>query len=339
MKNFPKMGATVSSTHSAAQRVIVVSLQKSGTHLIERIMRSLGYQTHGSAIRVEPGMEPILDREDRVGIASQILNPAELAKLCETNDSEEFTRTTDEAWERLAWFWERRFGMPIAKRYGRARQEWIDNVYCATMMQNVRFSGTPAGLCWFVHELDIGLVDGEFLGEWASFEEPRIILNYRDPHDVMLSFVNYLSGKTGRGFGNFHEYKVFGRILSGIESFDERLSYALRDPSFPGHGEMERAYWLYRHSNVCKVSFEELVGPLGGGSIERQWGAIQRILRHLSIPVTEELVRTSAAAGYSRDAFTFYRGRIGAWRDAFKDEHLRIFDRKFGEISRLFGYD
>lgn len=322
----------------AAQRVIVVSMQKAGTHLIQRVMHAMGYMIYGSAVRVEPGMEPQFGTRERLRIAKQVLDPDQYEALKRHGNDGAFKRETDGAWEKLGWCWQKRLGAPISKRYGFAHDEWINQILIGTSAKRSLFSQTPAGVCWILHELDAASLDGNFLNEWVGVGEPKIILNYRDPRDVMLSFVNYLSGMTGRGFGSFHEYKIFGRILSQIDSFDDKLSYALRDVAFPGHGDLERAYWMYRHPDICKVSFEELAGPRGGGTSQGQRLAVKRILRHVAIPTTEELVTNIAASAFDPNAFTFFRGQIGAWRKMYTKEHTRIFDAQFGNIANLFGY-
>ena len=80
--------------------------------------------------------------------------------------------------------------------------------------------------------------------------------------------INFLTGKTGNGIGNFSEFQIFSRILDSLPSLDDQLTYALSDPSFPTQGDLGRMFWLLSHPNVCKISFEELIGPHGGGSEE-----------------------------------------------------------------------
>ena len=54
---------------------------------------------------------------------------------------------------------------------------------------------------------------------------------------------------------------MFSEILQSKETLEEQLTYALTDPSFPVQGDFHRMLWLLNHPNVCKTSFEELVGP------------------------------------------------------------------------------
>ena len=320
-----------------SERVMVISLQKSGTHLIQQVMIALGYGMYGSS-RIAPEMRPTFDRTQRLAIARQVLDDDDYITLAQSDDPVEFEHKTNAAWGELGWYWQKRLGVPIFNRYGNAHQEWIGEISKKRRLDHARFADTPRNVCWILHDLELRIVDGDFLDEWSRTNEPKIILNYRDPRDVILSFVNYLSNETGRGFGVFHEFKVFSKILSGMGSLDEKLSYALRDRSFPGHGDLERAYWMVRHPNVCKVSFEELVGPAGGGSSECQHSAIERIMNHLSIPVSkDEVVRVSDAA-YNRRAFTFYKGQCASWKSVYRRQHLDLFKSEFGDILSYYGY-
>ena len=99
----------------------------------------------------------------------------------------------------------------------------------------------------------------------------------------MVSFVNYMCGRTGRGFGNFASYQVMSRVLNNLGSFEEKLTYALEDVNFPGHGDLRDLYWLFKHPYVCTVRFEELIVLTGGWSRDKQVTAIKRILTHLNV--------------------------------------------------------
>ena len=198
------------------------------------------------------------------------------------------------------------------------------------------FAQTPPGISWIIPELDIKKVDGMFLREFTETGSPRIILMYRDPRDVVLSMVNFLSGKTALGFGNFSEFQIFNSILGSKATLAEKLTYALTDPAFPVVGDHERALWMLNHPHVCKVSFEELVGASGGGSDERQAEAVQRVIdflgcdRNVTPGLTQGLFR--------RDSFSFYKGQIGTWRAEFTDEHVALAEKRMGDVIDLYGY-
>ena len=317
-----------------AERVLIISMQKSGTHLIQELMTALDYRIYGAA-RIAPEVSPVFDDEQRSAIARLVMNKDEYEALNEHGNADRFLELTDAAWESLAWTWQKRLGVPLVNRYGQEQMDFIERAPHHHQISSTRFVETPPNICWIFHELDSNKVDGKFLEEWSETGEPRIIFNYRDPRDVMLSFVNYLSGKTGRGFGNFSEFKVFSRILQSKDSLKEKLSYALRDRSFPGHGDLERAMWMLHHPKVCKVSFEELVGPSGGGTYQAQYTVIERILKHLGIAGNPEEFGNRI---FNQNAFTFMKGQIGGWQDVYTSEHMYLFEKAFGDILEQYGY-
>ena len=316
-----------------AERVILISLMKSGTHLLQELMVALGYGMYGQA-RIPAEMKPVFGAEERRRIASMVYGQETLASLGSATEAE-FTEATDQAWEALAWSWQIRFGMPLKTWYGMelASRDLIDRTLRRTVGSD--FAQTPPGVCWVFNEFDIKKVDGHFLHEWADTGEPRIIFNYRDPRDMLLSMVNFLAGRTGRGFSNFDDFHVFSGILRSKPGLNEQLTYALTDRSFPAVGDMERMLWLMHHPNVCKVSFEELVGPPGGGTAEARQDALTRILSFLGVTQTPGDL---AGRLFNPEAFSFYRGQIGGWREDFSAQHKKLAEARFGEALSHYGY-
>lgn len=324
------------TTEAAARptgRAIVISIMKSGTHLMQELMVALGYGIYGQA-RITPDIQPVLDETTRRRVAALVLDEKVLAEL-ESSDERGFIETTDRAWRALAWAWQIRLGMPLIARYGRAVIETELVEQARRRSASSDFAETPAGVCWILSELDVHKVDGHFLEEWVCTGEPRIIFNYRDPRDVVLSMINFLAGRTAQGFGSFNDFPIFNQILQAKGTLDEQLSYALTDPSFPGYRAYENALWLLNHPNVCKVSFEELVGPQGGGSATAQLAAVRRVLDFLGSDADPESL---ADRVYRRDAFTFFKGQIGSWREVFTPQHVELFRKRSGDVLPLYGY-
>ena len=316
-----------------AERVIVISLTKSGTHLIQELMVALGYGMYGHS-RITDEIKPRLDQDTRWRIARMIYDEPMLKLLGETGE-ESFMKATDEAWEAYAMAWQMKFGMPLVNRYGTElpSTELVEKARLRTVSTD--FADTPPGVGWIFIEFDVKRLDGRFLREWSQTGEPRIIFNYRDPRDIVLSMINFLTGKTGNGIGNFSEFQIFSRILDSLPSLDAQLSYALSDPSFPTQGDLGRMFWLLSHPNVCKISFEELIGPHGGGSEEQQRQAVTRITDFLGVPTEVETVLPRL---YNRNSFSFFKGKTEAWRDVFTPYHRDLAEKRFGEMLALYGY-
>jgi hypothetical protein len=314
-----------------ASRIVVFSLQKSGTHLIQELIRSLDYRIVGQS-RLAAEDEPTLTSEERERIAAVVHGRTRCAFWKLTG---RFVTATDDLWLDLLWSWQARLGTPMGSRYDHSLTERSIRGDRAEALQGTTFSLTPARLCWMLHDPPFERIDGAFLREWAETGQPRVIYNYRDPRDVLLSFVNYLCGATGRGFGRFNEFQTFSRTLLSLPDTRSRLLYAIEDPSFPGHDAFKQGIWLLRHPNVCKVRFEDLVGPNGGGTESAQLETVAAVLAHLGI---EDDPRTHAARLFNPQAFTFYRGQIGAWREFFDHELIQLFKKEFQGVVEAYGY-
>lgn len=325
---------TSPATTSPAERVVMVAMMKSGTHLIQELMVALGYGIYGTS-RIPPEIRPVFNDDTRRDIARLVYDEPAYEEIVAAEDPEVFARKTDEAWEALGWAWQVRFGMPLTSRYGISviNQPLVEQALRRT--SSVPFASTPKNVCWVVTHADLRTVDGRFLQEWTETGAPRIIFMYRDPRDMILSMVNFLSGNTAHGFGNFSEFLAYNRILSTKDTLEDKLTYALSDPFFPGNGDHERCLWLFNHPDVCNVSFEELVGAAGGGSDEAQEAVVGRVVEFLGLPhdpkdLTGKLFR--------RDAFTFFRGQIGSWREAFTPALAPLITRRLQEVIDLYGY-
>jgi hypothetical protein len=328
--------AVGSMNSGRAERVLIVSLMKSGTHILQELMTALGYGMTGSGVRLRPEILPRFSQETRWQIARLGYDDETLARL-RAGSGEDFTAATDRAWEALVISWERRLAQPLASWYTQASLEVGFAAQVHRRVLGTDFATTPPGVCWVINQLDLKQVDGQFLHEWSETGEPRIIFNYRDPRDMLLSFVNFLGGKTGRGFSNYNDLLPIAAILNSKATLAEQLAYALTDRSFPGLDDYQRMLWLLHHPNVCTTSFEELIGPKGGGSAQAQSAALTRVFEFLGITDIEP----AEVAGrlFNPAVFSFYRGQIGGWREAYPPALKPAVDNRFGEVLRAYGYE
>jgi hypothetical protein len=318
-----------------AERVILISMMKSGTHLLNELMLALGYGMYGH-VRVQPDTRPVLDKDTRWRLAGMVYDEDTLTSL-KSQGEPEFRDATYRAWEALAWTWQLRFGLPLTTLYSSelADTGLVREAYRRTAGSS--FAETPAGVCWTFHEFDLKRIDGSFLREWAETGEPRIIFNYRDPRDLILSLINFLCGQTGRGLSSFNNLPVFSNILMSKGSLEEKITYALTDESFPCQvSDFKRMLWLLHHPRVCKVSFEELIGPSGGGSAQSQLQATARLIDFLG--ATSRSPEDLAGALYNPQAFSFFRGQVGTWREDFTAANRSLAQDRLGEVLALYGY-
>lgn len=317
-----------------AQRTMVISLQKAGTHLMQGLMLKLGYRMAGVP-RPSPDNVPEFSDEDLRRIASITRSAGEYERVADLR-GDALRRETRDDWAALVWSWQRRLGQRVVNRYGQRSFDFADENISNPHISYSKFADTPPGLCWIFHELDIDKVDGAFLDEWVKTGNPPLFYNYRDPRDTVISMINFLEGRTPAGYGNFYEFDIFHRVLRSMKTWDEKIDYALRDTSFLGRDQFERSMWLLHHPDVCKVRFEDLVGPKGGGSRDRQVETLSRMVAHLGSDVDPEKTVDSI---YDEGSWSFFQGRSGAWRDHFSERNIARFKEQFGDLLERYGYE
>lgn len=317
-----------------AERVVVISLMKSGTHLVQELMLALGYKIYGQS-RIPQEIRPVLDGETRERVV-RMVHGEEAAAALRDQGEDAFRAAADEAWDALGWAWQQRLGMPLVNRYGTQliRTSLVEKALRRTA--DSAFSQTPSNVCWILPELDIKKVDGKFIEEWTRTGEPRVLFMYRDPRDMVLSMVNFLLGKTVQGYGNFSEFQVFNQILASKGTPEDQLLYALTDPAFPGSGDHERMLWLLNHPKVCTLSFEQLVGERGGGSAEAQLDAVRRVIDFVGADADPE---KTADGIFRKDSFSFFKGQIGSWREAFTPAVEKLAHERLATALREYGYE
>lgn len=186
----------------------------------------------------------------------------------------------------------------------------------------------PPGTCMFLH----GLKVGSHLLDWCSTGEPRILFNYRDPRDSLLSLVNYLLQRANEPYSEFARNIVFGEILRAMPNASAQLDFAI-DQMGEHVEKYQRHGWLLFHPAITKVSFEELVGADGGGSEAAQHDAVRRVGTFLGASPREQLPRL-----FDPSVRTFYRGQIETWREVFSEAQIATFARLHEDVLRTYGY-
>ena len=101
-----------------------------------------------------------------------------------------------------------------------------------------------------------------------------------------------------------------------------------------------------QESHSLLVRFENLVGEKGGGSLNSQLEELKKIATFLNIPLSQDALSVIAHELYGIQslkntalAATFREGKIGAWRNTFKEEHKEKFKKRFNERLIALGYE
>lgn len=151
---------------------------------------------------------------------------------------------------------------------------------------------------------------------------------YRNPLDILVSEANFYhkDGKT-----------AFWSYLNSL-SFEDRLLRLIDDPWLLGSiRERMKPYigWL-NIKNVIPVSFEELVGPRGGGDEEILSRLIWSIQLKLHVPGNPKEIGRRL---FKKNTPTFHKGQIGSHLDYFTDEAYRMFYNLPQDFMKEMGYD
>jgi hypothetical protein len=154
----------------------------------------------------------------------------------------------------------------------------------------------------------------------------------RDPRDIAVSEAHYVvrhpEHPYHRRFAEVPDIRgrialaIDGDHVIGLESIVDRLD------RYEG--------WLRGPTLV--VRFEDLVGPDGGGDLDRQRQLVEAIYRHLGVDARSELVEHACSRLFSSDSPTFHKGAIGGWRTQFDDELLEHFRTTVGDLAEHYGY-
>ncbi|MFE6841336.1 hypothetical protein [Streptomyces sp. NPDC057686] len=318
----------------SSERVFVISPRKCGTHLVQELLVGLGYGVYGEPVPPSEG-RPAFSLRERLAMAEQFLDPAEFEALDHERDREGFIRTTDQVWLQLAWAWQTRLAVSPLSHVEAVAPEARFGPKMRPEIWTAPFSSTPPGMSWIFHSVDVWRMDNTFLAEWVNSGSPKVILNYRDPRDVLVSLVDFFSKNNGLKFMRYPESAIFGPVLESIEDYGKKLDYALSDPQMPLLADFEAAISFLHHPNVCRVSFEELVGPQGGGSREAQLDAVRRVAQWLDHDIDPATVADSL---FNPHSFTLNKGRTGRWRETFSPAHVERFESRFGHLLDSFGY-
>jgi hypothetical protein len=184
---------------------------------------------------------------------------------------------------------------------------------------------------------------GKIIGGHAAFspellallraQSVHMIVIRRDPRDILVSFADWIDGRPDYfmrpDFAGLSREQKVARLIRGGAG----RGYTLR----PFSEVLTRAEgWLTAGNDVLNVSFEDLIGPKGGGELGRQAAAIAAICRHLGRPAPDDPELIERIYGGS---LTFNKGRSQRWRDLKGDDlHAEIAECLAPHLSR-WGYD
>lgn len=166
----------------------------------------------------------------------------------------------------------------------------------------------------------------------------KLVTILRDPRAVAVSTAHYVLNATQlRG-----REEVLARFPD-LESNLDASVYGAGDPGEEGHRPdigvrfSQYAGWLDAQPGIV-VRFEDLVGSAGGGSDERQFAEVSRMLDYLQVDLTGTSVEELAGRMFSEKVITFRAGTIDSWRKDLGPERERAVLDRCGETMTRLGY-
>lgn len=168
----------------------------------------------------------------------------------------------------------------------------------------------------------------------------RVLLMVRDPRDIAVSNVNYVT--------RMDLSHPLHRVLEDLPDDDARLMTMIEPPGdllaglpdvWQNDGLVTFLPWL-DEPNCLVVRFEDLVGAKGGGSDAVQHKTIQQIADHIGASLNDALHAKIARELFGNsESKTFHKGQIGGWKAHFKPEHTSAFKRRSNAVLVRLGYE
>lgn len=160
------------------------------------------------------------------------------------------------------------------------------------------------------------------------FPHTPTLFIYRNPLDIVVSEANYYhrDGNT-----------LFQGYFAGL-SFEERLLRLIEDPwLLDSLRDRVGAFipWL-AFPNVVPLSFEELIGPNGGGDIEIQTRLIWSLQLKLHV---DGNARDFGDLVFNKNSATFHAGQIGAHQTLLTQRSRVKLDTLPKDYLEAYGYD
>jgi hypothetical protein len=167
----------------------------------------------------------------------------------------------------------------------------------------------------------------------------RHLFILRDPRAVVVSLLDFILET--RGMPRPHFLQADFRTMNT----QVRLDFILEGGTAPlagvttqGFATVYRALLRWESDPDCLVvRFEDLVGPQGGGNVERQYATIARIATHLGHRVDE--VAERMAAVFDPASRTFRTGQINGWQSELDAASLAHLNAYCAPLCQAAGYE
>lgn len=195
--------------------------------------------------------------------------------------------------------------------------------------------------------LCLHLVHNRVYEEFIKKNNIKFCFIYRDPRDQLVSQVHFMLNKS-HDRGRFAFDSLLTALIGDNNYSPKRIFYPFQDiklnilssQNYISHiRRFYEGFLGWKNSSVCcAIKFEDLVGPKGGGTDEKQRQTISKIAKHIGVNISQQQI-VQIASDLFGSTWTFREGQIGSWRKHFKEEHVHAFKTVAGNLLPLLGYE
>lgn len=147
----------------------------------------------------------------------------------------------------------------------------------------------------------------------------------RDPRDQIVSLLNHYKNI------NFNDKDV-----ELLPTDDERLLYMIRKES----REQTIHFMNWLNSKVCCIlEFEKLMGDHGGSAThDDAMNELKKVVSVLQLKLSDEEIERVYKKNFGH-GWNFFKGKVGAWKDYFNEEHKAAMKEEIGDLLIQLGYE
>lgn len=159
----------------------------------------------------------------------------------------------------------------------------------------------------------------------------KILFTMRDPRDQTVSMQDWFH----EGQWNWMKASKISDKNLQLEEMITGKRYGWTSASMIFKRYKDIKHLVPKHCYIVK--YENLVGPMGGGTRSQQVQEITKLATFLHLQLSTETIEELADTLYG-DTRTFRKGQVGRWKQRFTDRHKKLFNEKYRTQLKQFSY-